>query len=583
MEPSPQRKRAIVKVCYNVAHGIVRMNQSGKEKTAGAARKPSFNWPAFLEDAAGRPLDFAAMPLEAREAWEQMNLALDNSIEPQAKAKPLFTYLKMSRRMGFMEELLLDAPKVDSEFTHVDCFSGVGGFCTGLHAAGFTTRVAIEKVKSCVDTYTANHPEVHAINSDITKVTASDILPYCPSDGVDLVTSGMPCETFSTAGNTSRSFYDARQFLFREGIRVAQITNAKFLLFENVPGITSKTAEKGGKKLIVDILKDEMSSAGYGNFIEMILDAAKFGVPQSRKRFFILATRLKGKMLRRPRPLLGHVFTVGDALDGLPEVVPNTWTEGREYTPAKGEYARLMRNESFWHIGKGRTGKISYHMPMKHRPATLERFSLLKQGESLRDLFSRYEGEEREALQARHVIPNKIFIKRNYRLPIGCPSPTVTSHCLMVKAGEIANEPRDISWIREQIKASVFDLYATYVDDGKRFCFGCIQSKTSIRDRVTRDREPSIAVMRSFFWSVAVVLDGDFLRLPKFKAMVNGGTPEYSENGWHGLYVFSDRHTGGRIYPAHADFSVFARHALAAAKYWKAQRQWFNIEWQPES
>lgn len=34
-------------------------------------------------------------------------------------------------------------------------------------------------------------------------------------DGIDLVTSGMPCETFSTAGNTSRSFYDDRQFLFR--------------------------------------------------------------------------------------------------------------------------------------------------------------------------------------------------------------------------------------------------------------------------------------------------------------------------------------------------------------------------------
>lgn len=82
----------------------------------------------------------------------------------------------------------------------------------------------------------------------------------------------------------------------------------------------------------------------------------------------------------------------------------------------------------------------------------------------------------------------------------------------IVKAGELANEPRDISWLKEQIKASVFDLYATYVEDGRRYCFGCIQSKTSIRDRVTRDREPSIDAMRSFFWSVAVVLDGDFLK-----------------------------------------------------------------------
>ncbi|MBP5545499.1 MAG: DNA cytosine methyltransferase [Kiritimatiellae bacterium] len=317
-----------------------------------------------------------------------------------------------------------------SEFTHVDCFSGVGGFCTGLHAAGFTTKVAIEKVASCVETYLANHPEVHVVNNDITKVTASDILPYCPQEGVDLVTSGMPCETFSTAGNTSRSFYDDRQFLFREGIRIAQITNAKFLLFENVPGITSKTAAKGGKKLIIDILKEEIIAAGYDNFIEVVLDAKKFGVPQNRKRYFILATRLKGKTLRKPSSRLGRVFSVGDALEGLPEVVPNSWQEGRAYVPSSGQYVQLMRNESFWRIGKGLTEEVSYHMPMKHRPATLERFSMLREGESLKDLFSRFCGDELKALQARHVIPNKIFIKRNYRLQSTSPSPTVTSHCL---------------------------------------------------------------------------------------------------------------------------------------------------------
>lgn len=152
----------------------------------------------------------------------------------------------------------------------------------------------------------------------------------------------------------------------------------------------------------------------------------------------------------------------------------------------------------------------------------------------------------------------------------------------IVKAGELANEPRDISWIKEQIKASAFDLYATYVENGKRYCFGCIQSKTSIRDRVTRDREPSMTAMRSFFWSVAIVLDGDFLKLPKFKAMVGGGTSEYAINGWHGMYVFNDKCTGERIYPIHVDFKKFADHALNASQYWKSQRQWFNSDWKAE-
>ena len=151
---------------------------------------------------------------------------------------------------------------------------------------------------------------------------------------------------------------------------------------------------------------------------------------------------------------------------------------------------------------------------------------------------------------------------------------------VMIKAGEISNEPRDISWLKEQVRSGVFDLYALIrKDDGRKFCYGCIQSKTSIRDRVTRDREPSLQAMRSFFWSVIIVLDGDFLRLPKFIAMVNGGTAEYPNNGWHGLYVFSEKFTGGRIYPVSLDFSVFREHAVTAADYWLSQRQWFNESW----
>lgn len=46
-------------------------------------------------------------------------------------------------------------------YTHIDCFSGPGGFCTGLHAAGFETKVAIEYIKSCVDTYSAKLVRLH--------------------------------------------------------------------------------------------------------------------------------------------------------------------------------------------------------------------------------------------------------------------------------------------------------------------------------------------------------------------------------------------------------------------------------------
>ena len=315
------------------------------------------------------------------------------------------------------------------QFTHVDCFSGPGGICTGFHAAGFETLVAIEYIKSCVDTYSANHPEVHVIHSDIRKVTKDQILPFIPSEGIDIVTSGMPCETFSTAGNTSRSFYDDRQFLFREGIRIAEICKAKLVLFENVPAITTKTVAKDSKELIVDVLKKELFAAGYQYMIQVVLDATQFGVPQKRKRFFILAAKDSRYILEAPEPLKQKLVTVHDALLDLPNVEPNSFREATHYLDTDSEYSKLMKDNTFWKR-ENSAPILTYQMPMKHRACTIERFGLLRAGESLKDLFDRYTGEERAALQERRVLPKKMFIKRNYRLISEEPSPTVTSHCL---------------------------------------------------------------------------------------------------------------------------------------------------------
>lgn len=267
------------------------------------------------------------------------------------------------------------------------------------------------------------------IHSDIRLVTEEQVLPHIPKEGVDLVTSGMPCETFSTAGNTSRSFYDDRQFLFREGIRIAKICKAKMILFENVPAITSKKAAKDSNQLIVDVLKKELKEAGYGNFLEVVLDSTNFGVPQRRNRFFILACRYADWWLQAPERYCRHIG-VGDALAGLPNVIANSGIEGKEYTDDHSPYEKLMRDDVFWKRENLSKATITNHMPMKHRECTLKRFSLLMPGESLKTLFDRYGGEEREKLQAERILPKKMFIKRNYRLKESEPSPTVTSHCL---------------------------------------------------------------------------------------------------------------------------------------------------------
>lgn len=320
--------------------------------------------------------------------------------------------------------------ETDNKITHIDCFAGPGGICTGLAAAGFQTLVAIEYIKSCCETYAANHPNVHVIHSDIRDVVEEQVMPFVPKGGVDLVTSGMPCETFSTAGNTSRSFYDDRQFLFREGIRIAKMTNAKMILFENVPAITSKRTEKNSNTLIVDVLKRELVEAGYHNFVEVVLDASRFGVPQKRNRYFILATRLTNIVLKTPNPSLSKPVTVSEAFAGLPNVIPNADFIPTDYTEDESEYSLLLKNDKFWHREALSMPHLTLQNPMKHRKATLARFALLKPGEGLKDLFERYSQKDIEALQRERILPKKMFIKRNVRLKANEPSSTVTSHCL---------------------------------------------------------------------------------------------------------------------------------------------------------
>ena len=84
------------------------------------------------------------------------------------------------------------------------------------------------------------------------------------------------------------------------------------------------------------------------------------------------------------------------------------------------------------------------------------------------------------------------------------------------------------------------------------------------------------------FWSVVFVLDGEYLRNPKFQHMVNGGSKEFPTNGWHGMYDVSASHNIGRIYPLDLDFNLLRLHSQKAVNDWLKQRQWFNHEWKAE-
>lgn len=148
----------------------------------------------------------------------------------------------------------------------------------------------------------------------------------------------------------------------------------------------------------------------------------------------------------------------------------------------------------------------------------------------------------------------------------------------MVRKNKLSNTPEDIAGLNAWGKD--FDLYAVQTVHGEDHIFGCIQSKTSIRDRVGRDVTFSHNAMDGLFWSVAVTLDGAFLNMPEFIHMVNGGG-SYSSNGWHGMYAISGiSESNGRIYKVDDTMALFAKHAISAAKQFISDRRQLNNNWE---
>lgn len=146
--------------------------------------------------------------------------------------------------------------------------------------------------------------------------------------------------------------------------------------------------------------------------------------------------------------------------------------------------------------------------------------------------------------------------------------------------GTIINGERDKEWLQSQKGNDIFDLYVALKDRDCYFIFGCVQAKTSIRDRVTRDREPSMIAMEASFWSTIFILDAEYLIQPKFKNMVNGNSNEFKTNGWHAAYTFTNQFEEGRIHYIGLELTKFVEDAQKAKRdFTGSDRSWYKSDW----
>lgn len=174
----------------------------------------------------------------------------------------------------------------------IDLFSGGGALTVGLKRAGFAVVAAVEIEKHAFATYVANHPEVNSYKQDVRAVKGVDLLESTDDGVVDLLAGCPPCQGFTSLTSKYRT-YDARNDLIREMARLIEEVRPRAVMMENVPGIVGR-----GKPLL-DEFRDKIECLGY-DISAGVLQLADYGVPQSRRRFVLLAGR--GFSIPLPKP-----------------------------------------------------------------------------------------------------------------------------------------------------------------------------------------------------------------------------------------------------------------------------------------
>lgn len=172
----------------------------------------------------------------------------------------------------------------------IDSFSGAGGLSIGLRQAGFEILVSFDNSPKCISTQQLNPKYLghEAILADIADMRNGYLLDYLnlKSGELFLLAGGPPCQGFSIQRIGPDE--DKRNSLIVEYILLVKELRPQYFLMENVPGITGKR----GKALLAEALQ-EAEKAGYWTH-KNTLDAQNYGVPQRRKRVFIVGERLDG-------------------------------------------------------------------------------------------------------------------------------------------------------------------------------------------------------------------------------------------------------------------------------------------------
>jgi DNA (cytosine-5)-methyltransferase 1 len=281
----------------------------------------------------------------------------------------------------------------------VDLFAGAGGLSLGFEQAGFDVVAAVEIDPIHCAVHEFNFPYCTTICSDVSSLSGAEVRSRAGIEDrdIDVVFGGAPCQGFSLIGK--RALDDPRNVLVGHFVRVVTELNPKYFVFENVKGLTVG----GHRKFLLELI-EEFHRNGYEVVRDyQVLNAAEYGVPQDRRRLFLMGAR-RGLPLpeypapttRPPKPdrhkSLAHLPqspTVADALNDLPSLAGRRELLETDCLKAPlgkpSTYAAQLRcvaraEDDFSYPRLHDPTVLTGFMSTKHTPISVRRFKQTKQG-----------------------------------------------------------------------------------------------------------------------------------------------------------------------------------------------------------
>jgi len=268
----------------------------------------------------------------------------------------------------------------------IDLFAGAGGLSLGFEQAGFDVAAAVEIDPIHCATHEFNFPNCKTICASVTDISGSEIRRLAGLGGkeIDVVFGGAPCQGFSLIGK--RALDDPRNQLVFHYVRIVEELQPKYCVFENVKGLTLGKHSEFLKELIA-----ALGDAGYDVVLPyQVLNAADYGVPQDRKRLFLMGTKRGLKAPHYPMPL-DHRVTVEEAIGDLPDA--NTFAElvatdaVRAKWTTNSSYAQRLRDQQddpsdFGYKRAFDQDLLSSSLRTEHTALSQERFMATEHGKT---------------------------------------------------------------------------------------------------------------------------------------------------------------------------------------------------------